>query len=182
MNSKVGASFGVGMIVVGSIVMVVSAFLPVNELTGSLRPVGGNTLMRHGGWVLVFSAVAIVSSGIYAGRKPRRWPAPIGLCVLAAARVLLWVIDDSTRTVYPVRPDGSIAADGTGVLAPLGIALYAAAIGIAIAAAGSLILRATAKFVPSRRCPKCGQPAVDSTFCRRCGHRFGDDEFEETAA
>ena len=52
-----------GLIIVGAAAMAISAFLPHVEPTGAFRMVEDNTLIQHGGWMLIALAFGIAASG-----------------------------------------------------------------------------------------------------------------------
>jgi hypothetical protein len=49
--------------IVGAAAMTISAFLPHVEPTGAFRMVEDNTLIQHGGWMLIALAFGIAASG-----------------------------------------------------------------------------------------------------------------------
>lgn len=133
---------GLGLVIVGAAALAIAAFLPVVEPTGAFRMVEDNTLIQHGGWMLVALALGIAASGYWVsqGRRTARW-APIVLCVIAAGLIVLNANDKDLRTLYPVRPDGTVDTSQPGMVASLGIAIYIAGAGVAAAFIGSLMLR-----------------------------------------
>jgi hypothetical protein len=57
--------------------MAIAAFLPLDEPTGAFRMVQANTLIQHGGWILIALALGIAESGYRVNRSgtARRVPA-----------------------------------------------------------------------------------------------------------
>ncbi|MBS4728869.1 hypothetical protein MSM1_11190 [Mycobacterium sp. SM1] len=147
MNSAASENpLGLGLIIVGAAALAISAFLPLVQPVSALRMVEDNTLIQHGGWVLIALALGIATSGyrVSRGRPKERWM-PIILCAIAAALVLLDANDKDVRTLYPVRSDGTVDTSQPGMVASLGIAIYVAGAGVAAALIGSLILLQSAK-------------------------------------
>jgi hypothetical protein len=137
---------GLGLVIVGAAALAVSTFLPFVQPASALRMVEDNTLIQHGGWMLIAAALGIAASGYRAsrGRPNQRWT-PLVLCAIAAALVLIDANDRDMRTLYPVHPDGSVDTSQPGMVVNLGIAIYVAGAGVAAALIGSLILLQGAK-------------------------------------
>ena len=108
------------------------------------------------------------------------------LCVLAAFRIVLWAVDKGTRTLYPVGANGTPDASQPGVVVPLGIAIYVAGAGVAVAITGALMLRQTKESLArdavdrdasvqakAKKCPDCAETILaDAKVCKHCGYRF----------
>ncbi|PIB79644.1 zinc ribbon domain-containing protein [Mycobacterium celatum] len=190
MTSKAGSEnpLGLGLVMVGAFAIAVAAFLPLDEPTGIFRRVEDNTLIQHGGWMLVALALGIAASGyrVSQGGRGLRW-LPTILSVIAAALVVYMANDTDFRTLYPVRPDGTVDSNQPGMVASLGIAIYVAGVGVAAALIGSLILLQTAKqhalddplvadweeAATTKKCPDCAETIlVDAKVCKHCGYRF----------
>ena len=123
--NKSGNPVGLGLVIVGAITMAVAAFLPLTEPTGPFSQVGSNTLIQHGGWLLIVFAIAIAASGYrISQRDGKGWVAPTIQCVVAAAGILIVANDKGLRTLYPVGPDGTADTSQAGTVASLGIATY----------------------------------------------------------
>jgi len=107
--------------------LAISVFLPFVQPVSALRMVEDNTLIQHGGWVLIAAALGIAASGYRASRgKPtERWLLII-LCVIAAGLIVLNANDKGLRTLYPVHPAGTVDTSQPGMVASLGIAIYVA--------------------------------------------------------
>jgi Uncharacterised protein family UPF0547 len=189
--NRPGNPLGLGLVIVGAFAMALSAFLPLDEPTGVFRVVEDNTLIQHGGWALIALAVGIAATGFRVNqRNGNGWPLPVVLCVLAAFRIVLWAVDKGTRTLYPVGANGTPDASQPGVVVPLGIAIYVAGAGVAVAITGALMLRQVAKSLApeavegpvsvqanTRKCPDCAETIlVDAKVCKHCGYRFGSRE------
>lgn len=65
------------------------------------------------------------------------------LSVVAGVGVAFVAADATMRTLNPVGLDGAPAANGGGIVATWGIALYVAGVGVALAIVGSVMLRAS---------------------------------------
>ena len=192
MNRGPGNPLALGLVIVGAAVMAIAAFLPLDEPVSTLRMVQSNTLIQHGHWGIVALAVGIAAGGFWASQRDGKWPLPVVLCLFAAADVILWFTDKDMRTLYPVRPDGTLDTSQPGTVADLGIALYVAGAGVAVALVGTLMLRqqeraakATAAeddgpLVAARetarttkKCPDCAETILaDAKVCKHCGYRF----------
>ena len=143
--------------------MAIAAFLPLDEPTGVFRMVEHNTLIQHGGWMLIALALGIAASGyrVSQGSLTARW-VPIILCVIAAGVIVLIasskireLLDyfEDLRTGHPVGPDGNPPTTQPGMVANLGIAIYVAGAGVAAALAGALMLRRKEDEAVSRDAP-----------------------------
>ncbi|MCA2273608.1 zinc ribbon domain-containing protein [Mycobacterium intracellulare] len=191
MNRATGNPLGLGLVLVGAFAMAVSTFLPLDQPTGVFRMVEDNTLIQHGGWMLIGLALGAAVWGyrVSQGRSTARW-APIIFCVLAAVDVLFTASDESVRTLYPVGPDGNPITTQPGMVANLGIAIYVAGVGVVAAFIGSMMLFQTANQAldanddlpeslnkseaSTKKCPDCAETIlVDAKVCKHCGYRFG---------
>lgn len=187
MNKGPGNPLALGLVLVGAAVMAIAAFLPLNEPAGPFGRVQHNTLIQNGGWSLIALAIGIAASGVRASQRRGNWLAfPIILCVLAGLSVFGMFTDKDSRTLYPVGLDGTVDSSKPGTVAPLGIALYVAGAGVAIALAGSAMLRQTkensaqASKIPvatpaptKKKCPDCAETILaDAKVCKHCGYRF----------
>jgi hypothetical protein len=86
---------GLGLVLVGSVVMAVAAFLPLDDVAGQGQ-VRENSLIQHGGWMLILTAVVIAAARFRAfQRKGYYWLLPFGFCLYAAYRIFDWA---QTRT------------------------------------------------------------------------------------
>jgi hypothetical protein len=161
--------------------------LPLDEPTGVFRLVTSNTLIQHGGWTLIAAAVGVAASGFWVSqRNSDAWVLPVVLCVLAGIGIVIWATDKGLRTLYPVGADGAIDTSKPGVVASLGIALYVAGAGVAVALVGSLMLRqsgqaggaealdgGTSAGGQTKKCPDCAEAILaDAKVCKHCGYRF----------
>jgi hypothetical protein len=165
---------GLGLVIVGAVAMVISAFLPLVEPTGVFRRVEENTPIEHsGGWMLVALAFGIAASGcrVSQGRWKEGW-IPIALCVTAAGLIVLNSSNKDLRTLYPVGPDGNPITTQPGMVANIGMAIYVAGAGIAAAFIGSVMLLRSRQ-AKTRKCPVCAETVLaDAKVCKRCGYRF----------
>jgi hypothetical protein len=159
------------MILVGAVTMALSTFLPLDEPTGLFRTVRDNTLIQSGGWLLIALAIGIAAAGFRASQKPEEWIAPVVVCVVAGGRVIFWFLDKSLRTLYPIGADGTPDTSQPGTVAALGIALYVAGAGVAIALVGSLMLcDSGTDGLPTqaqKKCPDCAETILaDARMCK----------------
>jgi serine/threonine protein kinase, bacterial len=143
-NRGPGNPLGLGLVIVGAFAMAIAAFLPLDEPTGVFRMVRDNTLIQRGGWILIALAVGIAAAGFRVNqRKGNGWALPVVLCVLAAFIIVTWAADKDLRTLYPISANGIADTSQPGMVASLGIAIYVAGAGVAVALIGSLMLRQT---------------------------------------
>lgn len=129
-----------GLTLLGCLAMAVATFLPLYESSRFAR-IAENTLIQHGGWMLIFVAVVIaVAAYRYAQGLTDSVFVPIGLSVLAGILLFFTVNDQSDRTLYPIGLDGNPIEDAPVTVAALGVGVYLAGAGIAVALVGSLML------------------------------------------
>jgi hypothetical protein len=134
-----------GLILFGAFAMVIATFLPLNE-SGSYRRIEDNTLIQHGGWMLIVAAIWIVIAGYYLDRGTQSPALIIVPCVLAAAWVIFTGITAGTQTLYPVGANGTPDTSQPGTASTAGIGIYLAGVGVGMAFTGALMLRsATSK-------------------------------------
>ena len=113
--------------------MAIAAFLPHDEPARVFRMVENNTLIQHGGWLLIAFAVGIAAAGFRdSQRQGNGWAFPVVLCVLAAIRIVMWATDKGLRTLYPVGPGGTPITSQPGTVIPVGIAVYVAGAGVGV--------------------------------------------------
>ena len=192
MNRGPGNPLALGLVLVGAAVMAIAAFLPLDEPTGLLRMVQSNTLIQHGHWGIVALAVGIAAGGFWASQRDGKWPLTVVVCLIAAAEIINLFTNTDLRTLYPVRPDGTLDTSQPGTVAALGIALYVAAAGVAVALVGTLMLRQQERAArasaaqeddplvaareaakTTKKCPDCAETIlVDAKVCKHCGYRF----------
>ena len=170
---------GLGLVIVGAVTMAISVLLPLDEPTGAFRMVEENTLIQHGGWMLIALALGIAASGYRV--KPGQ---AVVLCGIAAGLIVFDANDKGIRTLYPIGPDGNPITTQPGMVANLGIAIYVAGAGVAVALIGSVILGAKQR-VPdasgtpglataaTKKCPDCAETVLaNARVCKHCGYRF----------
>jgi phage FluMu protein Com len=181
----------------GAAVMAVATFLPLYEPAGLFRMVQENSLIQHGGWIIVVAAIGIASSG-YRARYGKRWYVPLGIALFVAAGLALFAMDKSHRTLYPVNPlNGTIDSSGPGTVAEFGLGIYVAGLGIAMVGVGSRMLRqipdegldpleaawAGGAGASSKKCPDCAETILaDAHVCKHCGYRFPAANLEATTS
>lgn len=139
-----GNPLALGLIIVGSLAMAIATFLPFNEPIGIHR-IQHNTLVQSGsGWILIALAFITAATGYRASQgQTANWWLPIIPSGLAALLVIWLATDKDLRTLYPVRPGGSLNTSVPGLVTALGIAVYVAGAGVAAALVGALMLRRT---------------------------------------
>jgi Uncharacterised protein family UPF0547 len=184
--NRPGNPLGLGLVMVGAFAMAIAAFLPLDQPVGLLRMVQSNTLIQHGGWLLIALALGIAGGGFRASQGKRNaWALTLVACVVAAIQIFSWATDESLRTLYPVGADGTLDTSKPGVVASFGIAIYVAIVGIAAASIGVLMLRETKDSVAlaaegdaplqpqTKKCPDCAEAILaDAKVCKHCGYRF----------
>ncbi|WP_165606426.1 zinc ribbon domain-containing protein [Mycolicibacterium celeriflavum] len=188
-----GNALGLGLVVVGAAALAISVFLPLTERTGVFSMVQNNSLIQHGGWILLLFAIGIAASGVGASQgRSYQWIWCLVGCIIAGAILIYTGSDENTRTLYPVGPDGAADITQPGIVAPLGIAIYVAGAGVVAAAAGALTLAgfgsdlggddeelvrrwAEEDSPTKKKCPDCAERVLyDARVCKHCGYRFGD--------
>jgi hypothetical protein len=172
-------------VLVGAAAMAIAAFLPLVEPTGLFHMVQDNTLIQYDGWELIALAVGIAAGGFRASQGRRQWWwLSAGMCLIAVAQIAVWFMDKGLRTLYPVGSDGKTDTSLPGIEATLGIALYVAGAGVALALIGSVMLRQTEEPLAAAReaagttkkCPDCAETILaDARVCKHCGYRFALD-------
>lgn len=184
------SALGLGLVVVGATALAISVFLPLTERAGIFSLVQNNSLIQHGGWILLIFAIGIAASGVRASQgKSYQWIWCLSGCVLTGAILIFIATDEGTRTLYPVGPDGAADASQPGIVAPLGIAVYVAGAGVAAAAIGAFTLAglgssfgahdelarmwAEEDSPTQKKCPDCAETVLyDARVCKHCGYRF----------
>lgn len=172
-----GNPVALGLVLVGAAMMLIATFLPLYEPSGIFRMVQENTLIQHGGWLLAAAAVSIAAGGFRA-RNGTAWFLPLGVALLAAAGLGLFVADKGSRTLYPLSLNGAVDASAEGTVVPFSIAIYVSFAGIALAIAGSNMLRQSATesgmaATGKKKCPDCAETVLaDAQVCKHCGFRF----------
>ncbi len=174
-----------GLVVVGALALAIAAFLPLDQATGQFGRVQDNTLIQHGGWALIALAVGIAASAYRVNHGGGKIWVPIVLCIIAGLVVIGFADDSGLRTLYPLGPDGTPDTSQPGVVASLGVAIYVAGVGAAVAFIGCLMIgqssrQASAAGDPSsgaldatKRCPDCAEQVLaEARVCKHCGYRF----------
>jgi PknH-like extracellular domain len=129
----------VGLVLVGAAALVVSMFLPFAQPAGGVPIVGNNNLYEQIGWKGFFIPFFLALSGYQAGQGKRsaRWSL-IFVCAIAAIGIVLLVNAKGLRTLYPVGAGGAVDTSQPGLVTDLGIAIYVAGAGVAVAFLGAL--------------------------------------------
>lgn len=174
---------GVLLACVGGAAMAVGSFLPLDEPGSHFAQVQSNTLIQHGGWLLI----ALGGAGAWSAFRcyqagSRSWGAAtagvVGLIV-----VLALAESKGLRTLYPVGANGRPNQAAPGRIVPLGIAVYVSGIGaLLMALGGGIVLRAELDEgedpalhddEATKRCPDCAERVLTAArVCRHCGYRF----------
>lgn len=102
---------------------------------------GKNTLFQMLGWQVLWQLFFIPYFG-YLASQGKRFARRllIGFCVLAAVHLVVVATDKDLRTMHVMGPGGAADSSGPGIVAGLGVAIYVAAAGVAIAIVGALAL------------------------------------------
>jgi len=179
----------------GGALVALSTFLPLASGSGRFTAVQANSIIQHGGWFLLLLGVGLtIPPRKELGRYAPFAAAPIW--VIAAIIVGTIATDDNSRTLYPVGTDGAIERSGVHATAPLGIAVYVAGLGLALALAGILMRINTIqsretedllakweaeddaeaeseKAATEKQCPDCAETILRAAkVCKHCGYRF----------
>ena len=139
---KPGNQLALGLTLEGSAAMAIAAFLPLYQPTGRFCFVQDNTIIqRSGGWFLLAVAVGIAAGGFWASQGNRgKLAAPITLCALTGIAIALLASNKDGRTLYPVSSNGVPDTSQQGTVTFLGIAVYVAGAGVALALVGLLMM------------------------------------------
>lgn len=176
---------GVIFACLGALAMVVSAFLPLDEPDGTFTRIQSNTLIQHGGWLLIALGVGIGLAAYRSYSTGKRGWTVVVLGLIGIAIAIVIGTNKDYRTLYAITADGSQTGDGTVV--PLGIAVYVAGAGAALAALGGRVMRqapsGSTPPVQNKACPDCAETVLaDANVCKHCGYRFAPATQEATAA
>lgn len=158
--------------------MVVATFLPLVEPTGAFAFVRQNTLIQHGGWLLVGVAISIAAGAVRSFLGRLSWGWPFAASLAAAAGVLIWATNESLRTLYPINTDGTPDTSSGGSVGAHGIAIYVAGVAAALVISGTLMLRDNAMPVRGgkKKCPDCAETVhIDAMVCKHCRYRFPEE-------
>lgn len=174
------ASIALGTIVFGAALMIISTFLPLFEPSGYFMRIQENTLIQHGGWVVIVAALAVVGCGYSDARQANEWTLTAAVAGIAAALGLaVVVLYPDFRTLCSVGVlDGQVDESSCRTV-PFGVAIYVAFVGVGIAFVGALLLRGAALQPASgtAKCPDCAETIrPDAKVCKHCGYRFADVE------
>jgi hypothetical protein len=176
--------WGLGLVLAGATALAIATFLPFDEPVNAFGHIRQNTLIQSGHWWIIGLALGIAASGWTAYRQNRSlWAVTLILGIIGAAVLFALANDDGMRTLYPVGADGTADTSKPGHLAPLGIAIYVAAVGIAAALIGSLALAQRTQQAPVtssaspkqgiKQCPDCAETVLAAAkVCKHCGYRF----------
>jgi hypothetical protein len=187
---KPGNQLALGLTLVGAAAMAIAAFLPLYQPTGLFRLIQDNTIIQtSGGWVLLAAAVGIAAGGFWASQGNRgKLAVPITLCALTGLAIILLASNKDFRTLYPVGAGGSPNASQQGTVTSLGIAVYVAGAGAALALVGLLMMLRQNDAEPdeletawtssrsTKKCPDCAETILaDAKVCKHCGYRCTSD-------
>jgi hypothetical protein len=137
---------GLGLVLAGAAAVAIAVFLPFAQPVDGLPILGKNTVFQLIGWHVLWPPFLIAYTGYLAtqGKRFAQWSL-IGLCVLTALGVVALATDKDLRTMHLIAPGGAADNTGPGILASFGIAIYAAAAGVAVAIVGALALLQNAR-------------------------------------
>ncbi|MDX1882689.1 hypothetical protein [Mycolicibacterium sp. 120270] len=168
----------------GAALMIISTFLPLFEPSGYFIRIQENTLIQHGGWVVIVAALAIVGCGVSDARQANEWTLTAAVAGIAAALGLAVVtLYPDFRTLCSVGVLDGQLDESSCHTAPFGVAIYVAFVGVGIAFVGALLLKGAALQPASgtAKCPDCAEAIqADARVCKHCRYRFPD--VENTAA
>ncbi|MDT5015613.1 MAG: hypothetical protein QOD39_1773, partial [Mycobacterium sp.] len=119
--------------------------------------------------------VGIAGSAVAAFTTRNAWQLPLLGGIAAAIGTTIWATNTAMRTLYPVGLDGRADASKPGQVADWGISIYVAGVGVALAIAGSSMLRTdgTSASISKMKCPDCAETVLaDAKVCKHCGFRF----------
>ncbi|MGA9314516.1 MAG: hypothetical protein WBV77_07805 [Solirubrobacteraceae bacterium] len=165
----------------GGVLLALASFLPLDQPSGAFARVQSNTLIQHGYWWVLIGAAAIALAALraYTTGKRSETTSVLVLGVIAAVLVIYAAQDTSLRTLYPIGAGGEPETSATGIVVPLGIAIYVAGAGVLLALLGGWMMRQTAAAVSviepeaMTRCPECAETIlVAAHVCKHCGHRL----------
>jgi hypothetical protein len=176
---------GIAVSVIGGAMIAVSAFLPLDEPRYALSRVSENTLVQHEGWWLIAMGAVIALAAV---ASKRRVMAVILLSLIAAAFVVRFGSDKALRTLYPLGANGEAQEGAGGTVVPLGIAIYIAGAGAALAFVGALTMWGSKEIAapapeaePTKRCPDCAETILAAArVCKHCGARLDVDAHTHT--
>lgn len=153
-----GNPLGLGLVLVGAIALAISMFLPFDQPPRGLPIViQNNSLFHNFGWSLLWIPLSLAVLGYQAtrGKSTSRWLLIVSCAILAIGIVL--VADyKRLRTIYPVGSDGTLDTSHPLMVTSLGVAVYVAGAGVAVAFIGALALFQSAgkqatNFEPTRQ-------------------------------
>ncbi len=130
-----------GLVILGAVAIALGAFLPFQESTHYARIEQNHLIQGFNGWVLLALALGILVTGSRAGQGLRRWSRPpVALSFIAAIAVFSIARDKNLQTLIPFGLNGAVDTSQSSVASALGVALYVAGAGAAMALIGSLII------------------------------------------
>jgi hypothetical protein len=137
---------GLRLVLVGAVAMAIAMFLPFAQPVNGLPILGKNTPFQLIGWHVLWPPFLIAYTGYLTtqGKRFAQWSL-IGLGVLAALGIVALATDKDLRTMHVIGPGGAADSTGPGILASLGIAIYVAGTGVAVAIVGALALLQNAR-------------------------------------
>jgi hypothetical protein len=163
------------LIALGGLAMVVGTLLPLDQPSGPLSSIQSNTLVQHGGWVLIGVGVLAGIVGFTAYQRGTRSWGPTILGLLGVGIVAYMATNSNLRTVYPLGSNGLPDTSQTGTVVPLAIGPYVAGLGAVLVLIGGWILRNTAedRVETTKVCPDCAETVqLAANVCKHCGYRF----------
>lgn len=174
---------GIALAALGGVLVALAAFLPLNEPSSAFVRVESNSLIQHEGWWLIVLGALIVLVAVTV-RKRAVWVCV--LAVLAGAAVVHFGSDKELRTLYPIGTNGEPNPEANGTVVPLGVAVYVAGVGAALAFVGGWVMTRGRRAVTStperatKDCPDCAETILaEAQVCKHCGYRFGSPDTAE---
>ena len=82
-DPRVKNPLALGLVLLGSLAMVIATFLPLNE-SGTYRRIEDNTLIQNGGWMLIALALWIAIGGYFVDQGAKGWLSSSCLCPRSA--------------------------------------------------------------------------------------------------
>ena len=137
---RVKNPLALGLVLLGSLAMVIPTFLPLNE-SGRFGHIEDNTLIQQGGWMLIALAIWTALSGYSVDQGRQRVALVIVPTVLAGLWVVYIAVTAGTQTLYPVGADGHPDTSMPGTTATMAIGIYLAGLGVTVAFIGAMMLR-----------------------------------------
>ena len=155
----------------GGALLILAAFLPVDESTSAFTRVSANTLIQQEEWLLpIFGLIVLVAAlEAYVSKRPRRWRSVI-LGLVTIGIVVYLAQDKGLRTLYSLNAHGEAEEGSQGTVVPLGIAIYVAGAGALLATIGGWVMGHSSPAPGTKQCPECAEIILAAAkLCKHCG-------------